>query len=288
MKRVLFLCCFLLVGLVYAQVGIGTITPSPNASLEVSGEIRANQYGGLILPRLSITERDAIPVTADDDGMIIYLIDGTNRFIQVYNAATLAWETIYPMEFSLSTPLVGWDFNGLTNFGTSPLLPSTLNAAVSAVGLTRAPGVTTSGSAPANVFGGNGFDATDFATALTDENYVYFSITPSVGRTVSLKAINPYNIRRSGTGPTTGRWQYSIDGSTYNDILSDINWGPDISAGGNDQTMIDLSGISALQNLTSATTVTFRVVNWGGAVGGNWGFNGVFSGDDLIIIGDVR
>ncbi|MDT8346410.1 MAG: hypothetical protein RQ756_01310 [Flavobacteriaceae bacterium] len=274
-------------GLLYPQVGIGTTTPSPNATLEVNGEIRTNQYGGLILPRLTVAQRDSIPVTADDDGMLIYLIDGSNRFIQVYNHPSATWQTVYPQELIFSAPLVGWDFDGLNNQGPSPFSPTTLNAAVTSSGLIRGTGLNT--GTTTNSFGGNGFDSVDFNAAITDSKFVSFSITPSVGRTVSLKAINPYNIRRSGTGPELGKWQFSIDdGTTYTDLTSDITWGGNTTATGNLQPMIDLSAILALQNLTSATTVTFRLVIWNGAALGNWGFNDAFSGDDLIIIGDIR
>lgn len=70
----------------YAQVGIGTTTPDPSAALDIS-----STDGGLLLPRMNIAQRDAIVTPAT--GLLIYLIDGSQQCLQVYNGT--GWENIY-------------------------------------------------------------------------------------------------------------------------------------------------------------------------------------------------
>ncbi|MFK7781707.1 hypothetical protein [Psychroserpens sp.] len=70
----------------YAQVGIGTTNPDPSAALDIS-----STSGGLLLPRMNLTERNAILSPAT--GLLIYLIDGSQQCLQVYNGT--GWENIY-------------------------------------------------------------------------------------------------------------------------------------------------------------------------------------------------
>lgn len=70
----------------YSQVGIGTTNPDPSAVLDIS-----STEGGLLLPRMNLTERNAISNPAT--GLLIYLIDGTQQCLQVYNGT--GWENIY-------------------------------------------------------------------------------------------------------------------------------------------------------------------------------------------------
>ena len=80
---ILFLICC---QLSFAQVGIGTTDPDPSAALDVS-----STSGGLLLPRMNLVERNAI--TSPATGLLIYLIDGTQQCLQVYNGT--GWENIY-------------------------------------------------------------------------------------------------------------------------------------------------------------------------------------------------
>jgi 2',3'-cyclic-nucleotide 2'-phosphodiesterase (5'-nucleotidase family)/3',5'-cyclic AMP phosphodiesterase CpdA len=75
--------------------------------------------------------------------------------------------------------------------------------------------------------------------------------------------------RRSATGATNGLVQYQINSGAFSDITT-INYTNTASTGGS-ITPICLSGIPALQNVASGTTVTFRIVNYGGtSSGGTW------------------
>jgi hypothetical protein len=192
------------------------------------------------------------------------------------------------------TVLAGWDFSTLTNYGASPQAASTTGSNVTIGGLTRGSGIASLSGAAAAAWGGNDFRiaASTFTTAVTDSEFATFTVKANTGATLSLSSISAYNIRRSGTGPATGRWQYSVNGTTFTDIGTDITWGGTTSAAGNTQAAITLSGISALQNLTSSTTVTFRVVLWGASgAAGTWYLNNFgtpTTNNDFIVNGTVK
>ena len=151
-----------------------------------------------------------------------------------------------------------WDFSplagGANNFGASPLAAASADSNVTAGGLTRGAGIGTTGTGAANAWGGNDFTGTTQATAITNNEFATFTITANAGFTVSLSDIAAYNIRRSGTGQTTGIWQYQIGAGAFNDIGSAITWGAITTAAGNPQSAITLSGIAALQNVPAGTT----------------------------------
>jgi len=242
-------------------------------------------------PRVTISQRDLIPVTAADDGLLVYVMDGINRTLQIYNGVENIWEIIFTQSISPSPILAGWEMNGLAAFGLSPFAATLTNASVNVGGLTRGAGITTSGGGAGNAWGGNGFDLliAEQASAIDAENFVTFTITPVLGATISLQSIDPYNIRRSGTGPTTGIWQYSIDGVNFIDIEGAISWGNNTAGAGNLQAAINLSSILDLQNLTSVTTVVFRIVCWDASgTLGNWYINNFATSHDLIIRGNIE
>ena len=292
MKKFLFSFILFASSLLYSQVGINTTNPSPASVLDVNSSSDGVNFGGFMLPRVTVSERDLIPVTADDAGLAIYVIDGSNSQMQVWNGTT--WRSLFPNSIEIYTIICAWDVNGLTAFGPSPF-----NATISANGATlggliRGSGLTTPGGGANNAWGAAGWfsgspnpaDETQ-QTAEANNKFATFSITPNFGVEISLTTIEPYNIRRSSNGPTTGLWQYSINGGLFIDIGNEITWGGNTDGVGNNQIAIDLSAITELQNLTSSTMVTFRIVNWGAtAAGGTWYINNT-NGNDLIIRGKI-
>ena len=70
----------------YAQVGIGTNSPDSSSVLDIT-----STSGGLLLPRMNESQRDAINSPAA--GLLIYLIEGSEQCLQVYNGT--GWENIY-------------------------------------------------------------------------------------------------------------------------------------------------------------------------------------------------
>lgn len=168
---------------------------------------------------------------------------------------------------------------GSNNFGPSPFAATLSDSNVTVGGLTRGSGVGTTGTGAASGWGGVAWDGNaSLAAAVTANDFVTFTVKANAGFELSLTDIAAYNVRRSGTGPTTGQWQYSTNSTTFTDIGSAITWGSGTSGGGNSQSAISLSGISALQNVPDTTTVTFRVVNWNASgSSGTWYLNGAGS-----------
>ena len=189
------------------------------------------------------------------------------------------------------TTIVGWDFTGYTGAGASPQAPTTNNANLTVVGLTRGSALGTSGGTPAgNAWGTivSVTSPTDAATAVAANSFATFSVKANSGFALSLSSISNYNVRRSGTGPTTGQWQFSTNGTTFTDIGSPITWGTTTTSSGNAQTAITLSGITALQNLPSSVTVVFRVAIWGATgISGTWYLNDFQTGNDFVVNGTV-
>ena len=191
------------------------------------------------------------------------------------------------------TQIARWDFSSLPggsgNFGASPLAATSNDVNVTIGGLTRGSGIGTAGTGASKAWGGNSLQETSQANAVAGNDFATFTLAVKGGYTVSLSEIPVYNIRRSGTGPTTGIWQYQVDGGSFVDIGSAITWGSVTTGTGNDQSAISLSGIAALQNLSAGSVVTFRVVTWGGtSSSGTWYLNDPTSGSrDLIVNGSV-
>lgn len=94
----------------YAQVGIGTTSPDPSAALEIN-----STSGGLLLPRMNITQRDAITLPAT--GLLIYLIDGSQQCLQVYNGT--GWENIYCPTTNTIPYATNISFSGTLSFGNT-------------------------------------------------------------------------------------------------------------------------------------------------------------------------
>jgi autotransporter-associated beta strand protein len=179
-----------------------------------------------------------------------------------------------------SVAVAGWDFNGQSGFGTSPLAATTIASGYTVGSLTRGSGVGTAGSGASNGFGGDTWDSSTSAAAITANEFFSFSITATSG-TLDLASIGAYNIRRSSTGPTAGLWQYRIGAGSFINLGSEITWGSGTSSTGNSQTAISLSGLGSI---AANTTVTFRVANFGASsTGGTLYLNNFQTGNDLTI-----
>ncbi len=206
------------------------------------------------------------------------------RFVLVAAVALAEVDPVY------SALITAWNFNNTSNggllpggsndFGPSPFVATSKDTTVTVGGLTRGAGDTATGATgAASGWGGVGWNGqTTLAGAVSASDFVTFTVKANSGYELSLSDIAAYNIRRSASGPTTGQWQYSIDGSTFTNIGSSITWGSTTTSSGNAQSSISLSAIAALQNVPATTTVTFRVVNWNASGStGTWYFNGAGS-----------
>ena len=165
--------------------------------------------------------------------------------------------------------LAGWDVSALSNYGTSPLSPTTNAPNLTIVGLTRGGGVGTSGTAAARAWGGNGFDTASAANAVSAGDHATFTITAQTGYKVSFTAISRFDYRRSGTGPPQGVLQYQIGNGAFADI-SPLAY-PTSTSGGASLSAIDLSPVGPLQDVPAGSSVTFRIANYAASgAGGTW------------------
>lgn len=169
--------------------------------------------------------------------------------------------------------LAGWDVHGLAggsnNFGASPLAASSHDANLVVGGLTRGSGVGTSGTGAARGWGGNDWQSTGAAAAASGGDYASFSVAAAAGYQVSFSTISRLDYRRSASGASSGVLQYQLGNGSFVDIAT-LNYSSTSSTGGS-LAAADLSGIAALQNVPSSTTVTFRIVNYGGtSTSGTW------------------
>lgn len=78
-----------------AQVGINTTTPSAASALHVASSANNVNFGGLMPPKVTLAQRNAIPVSAADDGLLVFLTNGSTRCLQVYNGVQGIWNDIY-------------------------------------------------------------------------------------------------------------------------------------------------------------------------------------------------
>ena len=191
-----------------------------------------------------------------------------------------------------SQSIVGWEINGSTGYGASPLIPAVADSNVTIIGLTRGSGVGTAPTAASNNWGGTDWNngsnlITTAAGAVDTGHFIYFSITPNGGYKASLGSIGTYSIRRSATGPSKMQWQYSIDNINFVNIGSEISL-PTTTTSGQVLPSISLAGITELQNIPSGTTATFRIVPYGASgTGPFYIMNSSTTGADLVINGTV-
>ena len=187
--------------------------------------------------------------------------------------AVLFLSILFISTSSAQVTIAGWDVSTLTggvnNFGPSPLAPTDQALYVTIGSMTRGSGVGTTGTGAGRGWGGNSWNVATSALAIAGNKFITFTVKANSGYTLSLSAINPFDYRHSATGPVSGLIQYSLDGTTFNDITT-VSF-PTALATGDHVGSTDLSGISALQNLSSSITVTFRIVPYGASgSGGTW------------------
>jgi DNA/RNA endonuclease G (NUC1) len=265
----------------------GTITvtdilPAGLTATDISGDGWTTD-----LPSLTCTRSDALPAGASYPFITVTVSIATNAPASVTNMVTVAGggdtnavnntatdvTTILASTGSTNSAILfGWDVSGLTgganNFGASPLSPTTTAPNLTVTGLVRGSGIGTNGTAAVRAWGGNAFTASTEATAITANQLITFSAAANGGYTVSYSSISQFSYRRSSTGPATGVLQYQIGSGAFADITP-LSY-PTNTSGGASLNPINLSGITALQNVGAGTNVTFRIVNFGGGSAGTW------------------
>jgi hypothetical protein len=177
----------------------------------------------------------------------------------------------------ISEILAAWDFTGVGSTSLPTYAATTFNSGLSttsgANNITR--GADAAWSTASNSFRTQGFKNEGIATSNTD----YFQTTLKVktGYEMSLYSIDA---RFAGTASycatpgVSNQFAYSLDGTNFTLIGSPIM----IIGTPGTLPQIDISAISALQNLPADTTVTFRYYASGQTTTGGWGFNSPISG----------
>lgn len=182
----------------------------------------------------------------------------------------------------VSAQIVAWNTYGLSGNTNGSLNATTNDANLNTSALSRGIGLTA--NTLTNGYSSKGWVDADEAEAITNNRYYQITINAKPGNSVSLLTLDSH-LRRTGTGPDVYIWRYSIDGTNFTDIGALIPFSSDESSG-LDQTQIDLSGISDLQNVGSSTTVYLRLYAWDGSGTGTFAF-GTKDANSLAIGGDI-
>lgn len=179
--------------------------------------------------------------------------------------------------------LAAWDFTGANSAST--FAATTFNAHLDTTytrkNITR--GATASASTGANSFRTTGFKNDGIATSNTD--YFQATIKAKTNYTVSLTTLSA---AFQGTGSfyaspgVTSQYAYSLDGTNFTLIDTPVTTTALTGSA------IDLSGISALQNVPDSVTITIRYYASGQTTTGGWGFYSSATGaNGFAIIGNA-
>ncbi|MBW4891691.1 cadherin-like beta sandwich domain-containing protein [Mucilaginibacter sp. HMF5004] len=191
-----------------------------------------------------------------------------------------------PLVMATNT-MLAWDFINQAGTQTSNTPTSVAANLNSAVTISR--GSLNVGSVTGSTFNATNFTANgDSTDAVAVNKYLQFTVNASSGYNVNLNSID-VNFRKSATGPSSFIWKYSLDGfaTTGVTIGNIFTFSTGVANTGTAQTQIPLSTITALQNVASGKTITFRLYCWGATgTGGTFGFGNV-TGNDLAVGGTV-
>ncbi|MEI7910420.1 MAG: hypothetical protein WCK77_12345 [Verrucomicrobiota bacterium] len=175
--------------------------------------------------------------------------------------------------------IAAWDFSG-DNTAAASSAAEVFDAKLDCSNaLTRGSGA--GASAANNSFRSTGFGNNGIATANTD--YFQCTLSATAGFTLSLSSLDA---RFSGTASycatpgVSGQFAYSVDGSTFVLLGS-----PFVMTSSGPMPPLDVSVISALQNVPDATMVTIRYYASGQTTTGGWGFYSAAAGQYGLAIG---
>lgn len=213
--------------------------------------------------------------TVDSSAQLTAVVppNGSTGFISVTTPSGTATSTndfvVIGGVYSYTGTLVGWDMSGVTDYGSSPMPPTTNNFNLASSGLIRGSGVVTNNGGAARAWGGVNFTNITTSSAIAASKFATFSTTVNAGYQVSFSSVGRFDYRRSPAGPANGVLQYQVGNGVFSDITN-LNYAASTSGGGSIGA-IDLSNFSALQNIGPGISVTFRIVNYLGTdPAGSW------------------
>lgn len=207
---------------------------------------------------------------------------------------SLLFAAVAAVSSSLATAgpdvLVDYSLTSIVTSSASPAVtapPTTVGAGITASDITRGAGLT-----PLNLsrgFSSQGWNnvsntLTTRSDAISGNKYYGFDLTIAPGTTASFSDITVGLYKSALTSPANLEWQYSFDSfSTAGNTLVSFNhfgrnsgtppatvtpfqWMTIDTPGqtnGNPTPALDISTVSALQNLAGPATVSFRLYGWG-------------------------
>ena len=167
------------------------------------------------------------------------------------------------LNFNGFSQIAAWEFNGQTAAVPNGFNATTVAPNLTVGGFNRGSGLATSPLSDA--FSTKGFTQQSKVNAISNNQFFTFTLQANSGFKASYSSIDAnFRISNSTSSPTNFIWQYSTDGTTYTDIGTAFVFN-DNNTNGVATTQILLSSISALQNVSASTTITLRLVAWGGA-----------------------
>lgn len=192
---------------------------------------------------------------------------GTTAFAR-YAATDLTPVLAIRGEVNTPTPILAWQFGTPATTGSEISQSSTTtNSLLNSSSLVRG-----AGFLPAALARSFNATATEFTTstkqtALDNNEYYEFDVTPNVaGKYLNLQSLQ-YILRRTTNGADNFRWQYSRNGAPFVEIGT-----ADVSLLSSDegvlQSELNLQNIAALQNIPTNENVKFRLYAWGATTAG--------------------
>ncbi len=185
------------------------------------------------------------------------------------------------MNTNTKAQIAAWDFTGAGNYVSfaatyfNPNLVSANNL------ITRGSGAPA--SAGANSFRTQGFGDNTFPIATTNTDYFQITLGAVTGYKLSLSTIDA---KFNGTATfyaapgVTSRFAYSLNGGANKTLI-----GSNVTSTSLTMNQINLSGISALQNVPAGTTITLYYYANGQTNSGGWGFYSSVAGSNGLAIG---
>jgi len=210
------------------------------------------------------------PLSAGTTSYVLTNLESGVTYYYRVRAINACGMSDYSATITALTPevLAAWDVSALAggngNYGASPLAPTTYAVDdVTVIGLTRGVGLTQVGAAAARGWGGTAWNSSSAANAVSANQVATLEIEATAGRVMSFFSVNKLDYRRSSIGATSGELQYSLNGAPFA-FAATINYSS-ISVSGGSHPPIDLTGVTALQNVPEETPVVFRIANYGAA-----------------------
>jgi hypothetical protein len=172
--------------------------------------------------------------------------------------------------------LVSWEVSGITADAINPFAGS-VGTHIAGGSLSLGEGVTA--SAAANSFGGAEFDQMSLASAITDGDYLAFTLTPASGYTASVGSIS----LNFGVVTAVTNFNVALLSSATGFTSGGALWASYFSNTSPASATITLTDTAALQSLSSTTT--FRLYGWRDTSGSSTFRIRNLSGNDLTIAG---